>query len=238
MPRIAVRVPPAAKRVPKVTVVHGERRVDDYHWLRNKASPSVRAYLRSENAYTAAMMKPSEGLQKKLYKEMLARIKETDTDVPYREGAYYYYSRTEKGKQYRIFCRKQGSPEASEAVILDVNRLAQGHKFYSVGAVEISPDGNLLAFSSDTSGFREYTLHLKDLRNGKAASRPHRESALGRMGERQPHAVLRAGKTAPSAPTACIATCWAARKTSSFTRKPMRVSRYRWRAHAAARICF
>ena len=170
MRRSPIRVPPLAKRVPHVTVVHGERRVDGYHWLRNKASASVRAYLRAENAYTAAMMKPSEGLQKKLYKEMLARIKETDTEVPYREGAYYYYSRTEKGKQYRIFCRRQGSPEAAEAVILDVNRLAQGHKFYSVGAVEISPDGNLLAYSSDTSGFREYTMHLKDLRNGRVLS--------------------------------------------------------------------
>ncbi|MGH8864509.1 MAG: prolyl oligopeptidase family serine peptidase, partial [Burkholderiales bacterium] len=170
MSRSPIRVPPVAKRVRQVTVVHGERRVDDYHWLRNKASPSVRACLRAENAYTAAMMKPSRGLQKNLYKEMLARIKETDTDVPYREGAYYYYSRTEKGKQYRIFCRRHGSPDAAEAVILDVNRLAQGHNFYSVGAVEISPDGNLLAYSSDTSGFREYTLHLKDLRNGKVLS--------------------------------------------------------------------
>lgn len=170
MSRSRVRVPPVARRVPHVTIVHGERRVDDYHWLRNKANPSVRACLRAENAYTAAMMKPSEGLQKKLYKEMLARIKETDSDVPYREGAYYYYSRTEKGKQYRIFCRRRGSPDSAEAVILDINRLAQGHKFYSVGAVEISPDGNLLAYSSDTSGFREYTLKLKDLRNGKVLS--------------------------------------------------------------------
>jgi len=164
------RLPPVAKRIPHVTVVHGERRVDDYYWLRNKSSAAVRAYLRAENAYTAAMMKPSAGLQKKLYKEMLARIKETDSAVPYREGAYFYYSRTEKGKQYRIFCRRRGSPDADETVILDVNRLAQGHKFYSVGAVEISPDGNLLAYSSDTSGFREYTLQLKDLRSGKSAS--------------------------------------------------------------------
>ncbi len=170
MSRSPIRVSPVAKRIPHVTNVHGERRVDDYHWLRNKASPSVRAYLRAENAYTAAMMKPSEGLQKKLYKEMLARIKETDADVPYREGAYYYYSRTEKGKQYRIFCRRHGSPDAAEAVILDVNRLARGHKFYSLGAVEISADGNLLAYSSDTSGFREYTVQLKDLRNGRVLS--------------------------------------------------------------------
>ena len=164
------RLPPVAKRIPHVTVVHGERRVDDYYWLRNKSSAAVRAYLRTENAYTSAMMKPSGALQKKLYKEMLARIKETDSDVPYREGAYFYYSRTEKGKQYRIFCRRRGSPDADETVILDVNRLAQGHKFYSVGAVEISPDGNLLAYSSDTSGFREYTLQLKDLRSGKVLS--------------------------------------------------------------------
>ena len=170
MSRSPIRVPPSAKRVPHVTVVHGERRVDDYHWLRNKGSPPVRAYLRAENAYTAAMMKPSQRLQNTLYKEMLARIKETDIDVPYRDGEYFYYSRTHKGKQYRIFCRRHGSVDAPEAVILDVNPAAKGHKFYSVGAFEVSPDGNLLAFSSDTSGFREYTLHFKDLRNGKVLS--------------------------------------------------------------------
>jgi oligopeptidase B len=163
-------VPPVARRIPHVTEVHGERRADDYHWLRNKTSRPVRAYLEAENAYTAAMMRPSKPFQAKLYEEMLGRIKETDVEVPYRDGGYFYYSRTQKGRQYRIFCRKKGSVDAPEAVILDINVEAKGHKFYSVGTIEISPDGNLMAFSSDTTGFREYTLQVRDLRTGKVLS--------------------------------------------------------------------
>lgn len=170
MSRTSHPVPPVARRKPHPTEVHGERREDDYHWLRQKQSRTVRDYLKAENAYTAAMMKPSVPLQKKLYREMLARIKETDTEVPYREGGYFYYSRTEKGKQYRIHCRKRGSLEAPEVVVIDVNRLAQGHKYYALGAYEASPDGNLLAFSADTSGFREYTIRVKDLRDGRMLS--------------------------------------------------------------------
>ena len=168
MPRPSV--PPLARRAPVVTEVHGQRRVDDYQWLRNKGSRAVNAYLRSENAYTAAMMKPSQRMQETLYREMLARIKETDVEVPYREGEYFYYSRTRKGSQYRIFCRRHGSVDAPEQIILDVNQAAKGHKFYSLGAFDVSPDGNLLAFSSDTTGFRQYTLQLKDLRTGRMLS--------------------------------------------------------------------
>lgn len=159
-------VPPLARRIPHQTTVHGHVRVDDYHWLRDKVSEAVLSHLKSENAYTAAMMKPSLPLQKSLYTEMLKRIKETDVDVPYREGGYFYYSRTQKGKQYRIFCRKAGSLDASEAVILDANESAKGHKFFSLGLLDVSPDGNLLAFSSDVTGFREYTLQVKDLMDG------------------------------------------------------------------------
>jgi oligopeptidase B len=168
--RVSHPVAPVARRKPHLTIVHGERREDDYHWLRQKRSRAVRDYLQAENAYTAAMMKPSVALQKKLYREMLARIKETDTEVPYRAGGYFYYSRTEKGKQYRIHCRKRGSLEAAEEVVIDVNRLAQGHRYYALGSFEVSPDGNLLAFSSDTSGFREYTIRVKDLRDGRMLS--------------------------------------------------------------------
>ncbi|MEQ1883002.1 MAG: S9 family peptidase, partial [Burkholderiales bacterium] len=164
--QIPVSLPPVARRIPHVGVVHGERRVDDYHWLRNKDNPEVRAYLESENAYTAAMMKPSEPFQRQLYREMVGRIKETDTEVPYRDGGHFYYSRTVKGRQYRIYCRKKGSLNSTEAVIFDVNAQAKGHAYYSLGAFEISPDENLLAYSSDTSGFREYTLQIKDLRSG------------------------------------------------------------------------
>ena len=159
--------PPRAARKSVATEVHGQKRVDDYHWLRDKRSRQVRAYLKAENDYTAAMMKPSQSLQKTLYREMISRIKETDVDVPYRDGGYFYYSRTRKGKQYRIYCRRPGSVEGPEQVILDVNESAKGHKFYALGAFDVSPDGNLLAFSSDTTGFREYTLRWKDLRDGR-----------------------------------------------------------------------
>ena len=160
-------VPPVARRTPVVTEVHGERRIDDYHWLRNKGSRPVTAYLRAENAYTAAMMKPSRRLQDTLYREMLARIKETDVEVPYRDGDYFYYSRTRKGRQYRIFCRRRGSVDAPEQIVLDANQAAKGHRFFSLGAFDVSPDGNLLAYSSDTTGFRQYTLQFKDLRDGR-----------------------------------------------------------------------
>ena len=158
--------PPVAKKIPKVDTVHGDLRQDDFAWLRQKDDPEVLAYLRAENDYTEAVMKPTEAFQAALYAEMLARIKEDDQTVPYRRGAHFYYSRTEKGKQYPIYCRKAGSVEAPEEVTLDLNRLAEGHPFLSLGASAVSDDGNLLAYSTDVTGFREYTLYVKDLRTG------------------------------------------------------------------------
>src|SRR3989440_4249167 len=105
--------PPVAKKVPKTTEINGRTLVDNYYWLREKKNPEVKAYLEAENAYTDAVMKPTEALQKKLYDEMLGRIKETDIEVPYKEGGYFYYTRTEAGKQYAIRCRKKGSMDAS-----------------------------------------------------------------------------------------------------------------------------
>jgi oligopeptidase B len=159
--------PPVAKKVPKTTEINGRELVDNYFWLRDKQNPDVAAYLQAENAYTDAVMKPTEGLQKKLYDEMLSRIKETDVEVPYKEGNYFYYTRTEAGKQYPIYCRKKGNLEAAEELMLDVNELAKGQKFMSVAAMAVSDDGNLLAYSTDNTGFRQYTLAIKDLRNGK-----------------------------------------------------------------------
>ena len=106
--------PPVAKKVPKIDVLHGDIRQDDYYWLREKDDPEVLAYLRAENAYTDEVMKPQESFQEALYQEMLARIKEDDSSVPYRRGAYFYYSRTERGKQYPIYCRKAGSLDVPE----------------------------------------------------------------------------------------------------------------------------
>src|SRR6201996_2514640 len=165
-PPIAVQ-PPTARRQETVTTLHGHRLADDYAWLREKESPEVIAFLERENAYTRAVMKPTEELQAKLYAEMLSHIKETDVSVPFRDRDFFYYSRTEQGAQYPIYCRKHGSLEGPEQIILDVNELAAGETFMAVGALTVSDDGNLLAYSTDTTGFRQYTLHIKDLRTGE-----------------------------------------------------------------------
>jgi oligopeptidase B len=159
--------PPVPQKVPHMQTLHGETLTDDYFWMREKDNPKVRAFLEGENAYTEAFMKPTEAFQKTLYDEMLGRIKETDLSVPYRDGGWFYYSRTEKGQQYPIYCRKKGSVEAPEEVYLDVNALAKGEKFMSVGARSVSDNGNLLAYTTDNTGFRDYTLHVKDLATGK-----------------------------------------------------------------------
>ncbi len=162
--------PPIAKQVAKVTEIHGYKLTDNYFWLREKSNPEVIKYLEAENAYTAAMMKPTESLQETLYKEMLGRIKQTDLSVPYKKGDYYYYTRTEEGKQYPYYCRKQGSLEAKEEIVLDQNKLAEGLKFLSVGAYNISDDANWLAYSVDTTGYRQYTLYVKNLQTGELSN--------------------------------------------------------------------
>jgi oligopeptidase B len=123
--------------------------------------------LKAEDAYTDQVMKPTAALQEKLYKEMLSHIKQTDTNVPYRWGNYFYYTRTEEGKQYAIYCRKKGSLDAPEEIVIDQNELAKGQKFMSIGLFAPSDDGNLLAYSTDNTGYRQYTLQIKDLRNGQ-----------------------------------------------------------------------
>jgi oligopeptidase B len=163
----AVPAPPVAKIVPHTTEINGHTMTDNYAWLREKSNPEVRAYLEKENAYTDAVMKPTEPLQQTLYNEMLSRIKETDVDVPYREGDYFYYSRTEAGKQYVIRCRKKAAADAPEEVLLDINELAKGQTFMTVQAFAVSPDGNLLAYTYDNTGFRQFTLAVKDLRTGQ-----------------------------------------------------------------------
>ena len=159
--------PPVAKKIPKTTQIHGETRVDDYFWLREKDNSAVVEYLKTENAYADVIMESTKGFREALYKEMLARIKETDMEVPYKQGDYFYYTRTEEGKQYPVFCRKKGSVEGAEEVTLDMNEMAKGHPFFSIGGYDVSDDGNLLAYSTDTTGFRQYELHVKDLRTGK-----------------------------------------------------------------------
>ena len=159
--------PPVAPKIPKDVTVHGDKRIDDYFWLRDRTNPAVIEYLRAEDNYTDAVMAPTQALRDTLYKEMVARIKETDSSAPYPDGAWLYYSRTEQGKQYRIYCRKprQGDP-GSEQVLVDLNELGKGEKFIGIGSYNVSNDGNLLAYSIDKTGHRDYELFVKDLRTG------------------------------------------------------------------------
>ena len=165
--------PPIAKKVPKTTQIHGYTVTDDYAWLadKTKTDKDMLAYLKAETDYADAMMASTKGFQDSLYKEMLSRIKETDENVPYRYGDYFYYTRTEQGKQYPIYCRKKGSLTATEEVTIDMNEMAKGKDYFSVGAYNISDNSNLLAFSTDTTGFRQYDLFIKDLTTGKISEK-------------------------------------------------------------------
>ena len=159
--------PPMTEKKTKTTKIHNDTLVDDYFWLREKSNPEVTAHLEAENSYAEALMKPTAALQEKLYKEMVGHIKETDRSVPYQWGNYFYFTRTEQGKQYPIYARKKGSVDALEEIVLDQNELAKGFKFFNISAFVPSDDGNLLAYSTDTTGYRQYKLQVKDLRTGQ-----------------------------------------------------------------------
>ncbi len=163
----APTAPPVAKSIHTENHINGGKLVDDYQWMRNKSNPEVAQYLEKENAYADAVMAPTAALQQKLYDEMVSHTKETDVNVPFKDGGYFYYSRWEKGQQYPIFARKKGSVDAAEEITVDVNELAKGQPFMSLGAYEMSDDGNLLAYSTDNTGFRQYKLRVRDLRTGK-----------------------------------------------------------------------
>ena len=156
--------PPVAPRIPHAVTLHGDTLADDYFWLRDKSDPRVTAHLTAENACAEAALRGTGALQESLYKEMLARIKETDLSVPYRKGRYWYYARTEEGKQYPILARKLEALSSAEEIVLDLNALARDHAYFAVDAFAVSDDGAFLAYSVDTTGFREYTLRVKDLR--------------------------------------------------------------------------
>jgi oligopeptidase B len=181
--------PPIARKVHTETPLHGVVLTDDYAWLRDKQNPEVTAYLEAENAYAEAVMAPLAGLRDELYREMLSHVKQTDVSVPFRDGAWWYYTRTEEGQQYSIHCRKaamkrntpgapgldfetwETSPPASgdapEEILLDGNALAVGHAFFAIGDTDITDDGRWLAYTTDITGFRQYTLHIKDLVTGE-----------------------------------------------------------------------
>ncbi len=163
----AAATPPVARKVHTESHINGSILGDDYHWLREKSNPEVAKYLEAENAYAETVMNPTEELQKKLYDEMISHIKETDVNVPFKQGDYFYNSRWEKGKQYPIYDRRKSTLDAPEQITVDVNALAQGQPFMALGAMEVSDDGNLLAYSTDNTGFRQYKLYVRDLRTGK-----------------------------------------------------------------------
>ena len=154
---------PIASKRHTETRLHGVVLTDDYAWLRDKQNPEVTADLEAENAHAEAWMAPLAALREDLYKEMLSHIKQTDVSVPFRDGDWWYYTRTEEGQQYTIICRKAATEDAREQVILDGNQLAQDHAFFAIGDTDITDDGRWLAYTTDTTGFRQYTLHIKDL---------------------------------------------------------------------------
>ncbi len=162
----AQSTPPVARRIAKVDTLHGDVLRDDYFWLRQKTDPEVVRYLQAENAYTERSLAHTKATEDSIYREMLGRVKETDLSVPAKDHGWWYYTRTERGRAYPIFCRKRGSLDAKEEVILDQNELARGHAYHALGGTDVSPDGHLLLYLEDTTAFREYTLYVKDLRTG------------------------------------------------------------------------
>ncbi len=159
---------PIARKQHNEIRLHGVVLTDDYAWLRDKQNPEVTAHLEAENAHAEAWMAPLAALREDLYREMLSHIKQTDVSVPFRDGAWWYYTRTEEGQQYAIHCRKATpQDDQPEQVILDGNQLAEGHAFFSIGATDITDDGRWLAYTTDTTGFRQYTLRIKDLATGE-----------------------------------------------------------------------
>ncbi|MDP4207805.1 MAG: S9 family peptidase [Bacteroidota bacterium] len=158
--------PPVAKKIKKELIAHNDVRIDEYYWLNQREDPEVISYLNAENAYTEAELADIKDLRENLFNEMIARIKQTDESVPYKIRGYYYYSRFEEGKEYPIFCRKNGDLSAPEEILIDVNELAKGHSYCHVGGLNISPDNNLLTYGIDTVSRRLYTIRIKDLTTG------------------------------------------------------------------------
>jgi len=162
-----VQTIPVAKKIPQERTIHGETIVDNWYYLKDRNHPETIPYLETENRYTNETMLPHLALERQLYEEMVARIQETDVTVPYRYGSYEYYSRTEKGKQYPVLCRRLPEEAASEQVILDCNALAEGQQYFALAFDRVSPDGNILAYAVNTDGSEVYTLRFRDLRTGE-----------------------------------------------------------------------
>ena len=165
-------IPPKAAIRPHAMTMHNHTRIDNYYWLNERENPEVIAYLEAENQYADACLKHTEPLQEQLFKEITGRIKQDDNSVPIKIRDYYHYTRFEEGKEYPIYCRKKHSLDASEEILLDGNRLAEGHAFFDIGEVSLSEDDRLLAYSVDTVSRRIYTVFVKDLETGTLVGEP------------------------------------------------------------------
>ena len=159
--------PPVAEIIPMELKDHDQTRIDNYFWLKQRENPKVINYLKAENKYTDAMTSHTKKLEKKLFNEIVDRIAKDDESVPYKENGYYYYNRYEKDKEYPIYCRKKGSLQAPEEILLDVNIMASGYNYFHITSLHVSPDNHLLSFGVDTVGRRQYDIQVKDLTNGK-----------------------------------------------------------------------
>lgn len=157
---------PQPEKKPHELKIHGDTRIDNYFWLNNRENPEVIKYLTAENEYTKEVMKPVEGLEKTLFNEMKSRVKEDDTSVPYKYGDYYYFTRVESGKQYPVYARKKGL-NGSEEILLDVNKMAQGHEYFDCSGPMVSPNQEWMAYAVDTVGRRFYTIQFKNLKTGE-----------------------------------------------------------------------
>ena len=228
--------PPAAKRVPKIDVVHGEKRQDDYFWLRQKDHPDVLAHLRAENAYTDQVMKPTEAFQEALYRELLGRIKEDDQSVPYRRGDWLYYSRTEKGKQYQIHCRKQ-APDGPEQVDGRPQRAGRGPRVHRPRRVRGQRRRPVARVHDRRHGLPRVHALREGPRDRRGPAGPRREGQHGRLGGRTTTCCSTSPRTTPSARTGSGVTGSARPRTTSSTRRPTSSSGSASGARAAARSC-
>ncbi len=160
-------IEPKAEKINKIMTMHNHERIDEYYWLNERENPKVNDYLNSENDYRNSYMEDYKGLENELFEEIKSRIKEDDSSVPYLDNGYYYYTRFEKGKQYPIYCRKKDNLKNNEEILIDVNKMSQGHEYFRIGGIDISPNNKIMAYSVDTISRRLYTVHFKNLETGK-----------------------------------------------------------------------
>ena len=160
-------IEPRAEKINKIMTIHNHERIDEFYWLNERGNPKVIDYLNSENDYRNSYMKDYKGLENELFEEIKSRIKEDDSSVPYLDNGYYYYTRFEKGKQYPIYCRKKDNLKNDEEILIDVNKMSQGHEYFRIGGIDISPNNKIMAYSVDTISRRLYTVHFKNLETGE-----------------------------------------------------------------------